>query len=121
VKNIDFRVSDVLEDRPEGRFDLISCMGVTSVIIDENMYRRLLQRLVEVLAPSGYLLMKDTLSTAPSAEYLHTGQRPTIYRSQKAYLKYLASLGLELKHSVPLQNRPKKNRRNSLFLFQKVG
>ena len=118
--NVSFRVADVLANPPAGIFDLVSCMGVTSVIIDHKPYQLLLRALTGALRPGGYLLMKDTLSTTKEGEYLHTGRRPTIYRSEKEYLAGLARLGVELRHTVRLKNRRKRRRRNSLFLFQKV-
>lgn len=119
--NVSFRVADVLAEPPAGIFDLVSCMGVTSVIIDHKPYQQLLRALTGAVKPGGYLLMKDTLSTTRQGEYLHTGRRPTIYRSEKQYLDDLAKLGVVLRHTVRLKNRPKRRRRNSLFLFQKVA
>ena len=117
--NIDFRVCDLAADWPEGKFDLVSCMGVTSILVDESEYRATLKRLYGSVASGGRLLMRDSLSAGSTDEVAIAKTRPSIYRAASRYLEDLVALGLRAEMIVLLKTWKKKNRRNQMILLRK--
>jgi hypothetical protein len=118
--NIDFQVRDLAVDWPEGQFDLVSCMGVTSILVDKSEYGNTLRRLYASVKPGGLLLMRDTLSASPDDEVAIAKTRPSIYRAVSRYFRDFAALGLCPEVSILLKTWKKKNRRNMMTLFRKA-
>jgi SAM-dependent methyltransferase len=117
--NIDFQVRDLAVDWPAGEFDLVSCMGVTSILVDESEYGGTLRRLHASVKPGGLLLMRDSLSASADDEVAIAKTRPSIYRAAARYLKDFRALGLRPELTIVLKTWKKKNRRNMMILFRK--
>lgn len=61
IRNVEFRLGDIDEIPDSDRYDLVICMGVSSCILDEGKYARLLDLCCGILEPDGRLLMVDTV------------------------------------------------------------
>lgn len=114
--NVTFDVLDLTRDFPNGRYDLVSCMGVTSAIMDDDRFRDFLSKLVAIVETGGYLIMKDSVS--PNMEWFNiTNNYFAKYRNEDYYFTELANLNLVTIAKFELSRH--NNKRNYLCLLQK--
>lgn len=117
-KSISFAVETLLEAQSCQRYQLISCMGVTSGLIDNEVFLRTVDLLIASCRPGGYVLMKDSLSlgieqhTQPNEE-----NYVAVYRNINDYLNCFLSRGCKLIDSQEIVSNPERKLINKLFLF----
>lgn len=114
---VHFEARDLEQGVPEGEHDLVTCMGVTSTLIDEAAFSSLVDSWYESVKAGMFLITKDSLSeTAPRA--ITSGPYVTIYRSKAVYEDRVQKLGfkaLECKQLAAADGLV-----NCLYLWQKV-
>lgn len=115
--NIRFSVRELDDENINGSFELASCMGVVSCILDDEKYQRVLNQLCLMIKNNGYLLMTDTLSITEEQVVLGDNGYLAKYRSEESYLMHLAGRGFTLIKSVELKRIEEKNLVNRLYLW----
>jgi 2-polyprenyl-3-methyl-5-hydroxy-6-metoxy-1,4-benzoquinol methylase len=120
VSNVQFRVGDISAlTWPPSFYNLVSCMGVLSTIIDEPAFLKVAQKLAATVRPGGFVLLRDTLSLQPEGELVQTDVYAIRYRHQDHYRRTLARLGMELEYESTLINAdPLVNR---FFLYRRAS
>jgi SAM-dependent methyltransferase len=105
---------------PQGPYSLISCMGVTSCLPDENLFGHLLDEMSNCrLTDSGFLLLKDTLSDTSDDFINETADYVAIYRSRSRYINEVQCRGFDLLEEEVLVPVNQNGLFNSLFLFKR--
>ena len=118
IKNVRF-VAQVLDELAlSEKFDLVSCMGVTSCIIDDVKFLAILDSFKMLSKNGGFLLMIDSLSTGQ--DQLASDQSGYIakYRSIDDYRTLIARRGFILKTEIPIKEVAEKCLVNKLFVFE---
>lgn len=120
VKNVSFTEQEIELIAPFKKFDIVSCMGVTSCIIDDSEFIFFLQKLRALTKNGGHLLIIDTISTASeqSAED-HSGYLAK-YRSIEDYKLLFRRVGFAAQKEITIMNAPERNQANKLFVMQLV-
>jgi 2-polyprenyl-3-methyl-5-hydroxy-6-metoxy-1,4-benzoquinol methylase len=101
-----FEVSDIGSPsfRPDGTFDIVSCMDVLYYITDEEAFARALVNLAACMKPDGVLLITDTFHQArpknPPYYYLH--------RDHTAYTRAMEAARLVRDTVIPVNYLLKK-------------
>jgi SAM-dependent methyltransferase len=103
VKNVRFRVEDITVEQPRVcAYDLVSCMGVLSTVIDDWAFYSVTRSLRSALGPGGVLLLRDSVSHLPDGQVIESDSYATRYRNEDAYRREFAALGMALEHEVLL-------------------
>lgn len=121
IDNIVFQTLEFDEIKPLEKYDLVACMGVTSCMIDDVKFLRILDIFRMLVKPHGYLLLIDTLSS--EMDHVASDQNGYVakYRSQKGYCDLIARREFILKQEIMLKEIKDRNMINKLFLFEKTG
>ena len=77
-----FRLQDIREEQPEGRFDLILCRNLAFTYFEESLQKQLLERIDGCLRPGGYLVIGSHESLPGNASGYAGLDRLPIYRKQ---------------------------------------
>jgi 2-polyprenyl-3-methyl-5-hydroxy-6-metoxy-1,4-benzoquinol methylase len=117
AEGIQFQVLDLEVGIPAGPFDLVACMGVISTLIDDVAYNALLEDLARSAAPNGFVITKDTLSTAADGRLVITDTYVTNYRNLETYERDLEKQGLRIVQQSRLATL--EGMVNNLYLWQK--
>lgn len=119
IANICFEIDRLEDTLALRRYDLVSCMGVTSCMIDELSFLFMLDRLRAALRPGGKLLMKESLSLG--ADRLHDSGDGYLarYRGISDYRQAFLRRGFELEEEVVLSHDEDQALCNHLFLFKR--
>jgi len=97
-------------------FDVVSCMGVTSTIVDESEFAKLVVCLKSYLNDNGILILKDSLSKI-SDQILcdeKTGYI-ALYREYRRYMDIFAKTGFRFIDEIRLVDSETKF--NSIFIL----
>lgn len=86
--NVDYILIDDLINPSPYQYDIVLCMGVTSIIIDESEFIKMLRFLKQATKPNGYLILKDMLRIDQGDETAHSFEH-NITRSKERYLDLL--------------------------------
>jgi 2-polyprenyl-3-methyl-5-hydroxy-6-metoxy-1,4-benzoquinol methylase len=117
VSNISYIVDNLENSSTLSTYDFVSCMGVTSGLIDDEVFIRSIWKLKAAMKPRALLLMKDSLSLS-IAQLIKWNGYTAVYRNIDHYLESFTAVGLQLVEQNPLSNDKDLKRMNSLFLFQ---
>jgi len=99
--NIKFQVKSI-ESIPNNRnFNLVTCMGVTSGLIDNQVFLKAITDIAAVLKPKGKLIIKDTTSLGDT-ELSSVGDYIAVYRNTNFYLKTLEDSGFKIEKEIEL-------------------
>ncbi|WP_414881818.1 methyltransferase domain-containing protein [Pseudomonas sp. IT-P2] len=122
VNNVTFSTQELEQIAPFEKFDLVSCMGVTSCIIDDSKFIFFLQKLHALVKNHGHLLMIDTLSTTheQSAEDPESGYLAK-YRSIEDYRLLFNRAGFTIKKERVITDARERNLTNNLIIMQPSG
>jgi hypothetical protein len=101
-------------------YDLVSCMGVLSGLVDEDIFLKSIWKLKAAMLPDARLLLKESLSLA-TPEAIDWNGYTAIYRNLSAYITAFASAGLELIDERTIYEDKEKSRTNRFFLFKRAG
>ena len=118
IKNVRFVAQELDELALLEKFDLVSCMGVTSCIIDDVKFLAILDSFKMLSKNGGFLLMIDSLSTGQ--DQLASDQSGYIakYRSIDDYRTLIARRGFILKTEIPIKEVAEKCLVIKLFVFE---
>jgi SAM-dependent methyltransferase len=102
---------------PLEKYDLVSCMGVTSCIIEDRKFLRILDKFRMLSKQGGRLLLIDTLSL--EQEQIVTDQSGYLakYRNIGDYLNLIRRRGFHLREKILITEIIEKKLINNLFLF----
>ena len=101
--NVRFRVEDITTTHmQEAAYDVVSCMGVLSTIVDEWAFRKITAGLSNAMRPGGLLLLRDSVSLLPEGQLIESDTYATRYRNEDAYRGRFAELGLTLEFETLL-------------------
>jgi SAM-dependent methyltransferase len=97
--NIRFQVKDICGGGwKTSHYDVVSCMGVFSTIIDDWAFRKAALELRNAARPGGLLLLRDSVSLLPDGQLVESETYATRYRNENYYRGVFSGLGLTLEH-----------------------
>jgi 2-polyprenyl-3-methyl-5-hydroxy-6-metoxy-1,4-benzoquinol methylase len=103
VTNVRFRVRDIAKlAARESAYDVVSCMGVLSTIIDEPAFFRVLDSLRKAVRAGGFVVLRETLSSLPEGQLVESESYAIRYRNEDRYRQTLADRGMTLEYEAPL-------------------
>jgi 2-polyprenyl-3-methyl-5-hydroxy-6-metoxy-1,4-benzoquinol methylase len=95
LTHVHFEVGDLAAvGRRKGTYDVVSCMGVISTIIDDWLFDRIVKGLVSKMRVGGCLISRDSLSTEPDGQLVSSDSYATRYRNEASYDRAFESAGL---------------------------
>ena len=119
ISNIRFSVADIIsQPKLNKNFEVLSCMGVLSTIVADSDVDKVLDKLVTLIKPGGYIILRDTLSTKKTQSFLEKTP-PAIYRSRRRYGSKLSKRGLVPVYCARVWFWEKNNRENFLTVMRK--
>jgi 2-polyprenyl-3-methyl-5-hydroxy-6-metoxy-1,4-benzoquinol methylase len=95
ASHISFEVQDAEAMLPSGPFDLISCMGVLSTLVDDRAFEHMLEEIANRVPDRGWLITKDTVSTVEVQRRVEV-DHALIYRNWQQYRRAVEHAGFEL-------------------------
>ena len=101
LSHVRFQVQDAEAQLPAGPFDLISCMGVLSTLVDEGAFEGLLKDMAQRLPHQGWLISKDTVSTVEEQRRVES-DHALVYRNWSHYQQVIQHAGFELTYRSDL-------------------
>ncbi|MDO8954813.1 MAG: CDP-glycerol glycerophosphotransferase family protein [Gammaproteobacteria bacterium] len=117
--NVDLSIESITDSQSCQTYNLVSCMGVTSGLIDNYIFMKTCDLLVASSKQNGYLLLNDTLSI--NTEQYVSGQPEgyaAVYRNREDYKACFLSRGCILLEEIVLADHPENSLINTLFLFR---
>ncbi|WP_194791770.1 methyltransferase domain-containing protein [Pseudomonas sp. UFMG81] len=120
AKNITFIQNELDDIAPFEKFDLISCLGVTSCVIDSLKFIHFLQRLKSLAKPGATLMLIDSLSTAADQFAEDQSGYQACYRSISDYKTLVTQLGFELSEEILITEARERQLVNKLFIFKAI-
>lgn len=118
LRNVQFITQELEDLAPLDKYDLLSCMGVTSCITDDVKFLSILDKFKMLSKQGGILLLIDTLSN--DQDQLCSDQSGYIvkYRSIDSYRTLVARRGFMLKTEILIKEAIEKGLVNKLFVFE---
>lgn len=116
ITNISYLVERLEHAEGLATYDFVSCMGVTSGMIDDEIFIKSIWKLKAAMRPGAKLLMKDSLSVS-TPELIEWNGYNAVYRNVQAYLGAFEAAGLSLVEELPIAHDVEKCRVNSFFVF----
>lgn len=116
IINIQYSVERLEHPESLSTYDFVSCMGVTSGLIDDEMFIKSIWKLKAALRPGGKILLKESLCLSTVEKVDWNGYR-AVYRNVDSYLKAFQTVGLNLLEDVLVVQDSEKMRINSFYLF----
>lgn len=115
--NVQFIAQEIEDISPLARYDLVSCMGVTSCIIDDSKFLSVLDKLETLSANGGRLLLIDSLSTVHDQVVRDQSGYVAKYRSIDDYRELISRRGFILDTEILIKEVPEMHIVNKLFIF----
>lgn len=116
ITNIAYSVERLEHPESLSTYDFVSCMGVTSGLVDDEVFIKSIWKLKAAMRPGAKLLMKDSLSLSVP-EFVDWNGYKAVYRNLTAYLKAFETLRLALVEQEIIAKDDEKNRINCFFVF----
>lgn len=116
--NVEVKVESITESRSSHTYDLVSCMGVTSGLIDNTVFLMTLDILIAICQKNGYIVMKESLSTGIEQYALNSSGYNAVYRNLEDYKACFLSRNCTLVEEIELGNSKENSLTNKLFLFK---
>ena len=118
LDNVAFDVGEV-GTMPAGKqYDLVTCMGVTSCIVDDEKYANAVDSLTGSLREDGHLLLIDTVALGKTVTKAQKHGYIGKYRNATQYMDQVMSRGLMLVDNRVLIDWSSKLS-NCMYLFQR--
>lgn len=99
---VSFELAELEEVPVDPPSDVVACLGVTSCVLDEGKFGRVLDRLASAVAMGGHLLMVDTLSDGREEARAYRSGYVGKYRTRAKYEQELRARGLQILDSQRL-------------------
>ena len=116
ITNIAYCVERLEHAESLSTYDFVSCMGVTSGLVDDEVFIKSIWKLKAAMRPGAKLLMKDTLNLS-TPELIEWNGYNAVYRNVQAYLGAFEAAGLSLVEELLIAQETEKRRVNSFFVF----
>jgi SAM-dependent methyltransferase len=117
ISNIVYTVERLEHAESLSTYDFVSCMGVTSGLIDDDVFIKSIWKLKAAMRPGAKLLMKDTISIL-SSQYIDWDGYLAVYRNRSAYLESFELAGFSLLETTAIARDKENGRVNNFYLFQ---
>lgn len=121
LNNIDFFNAELKDMKPFKRYNLVSCMGVTSTMPDDLEFLKILKSFKMLVKEEGYLLLIDSLSLTKEQLYNDDTGYVTKYRNISDYKYLVEKTGFELVEEHTIKLVLEKELTNNLFVFKNKG
>jgi SAM-dependent methyltransferase len=116
IVNIAYSVERIENPESLSTYDFVSCMGVTSGLVDDEIFIKSIWTLKAAMRSGAKLLLEETLSLSTVEKIEWNGYR-AVYRNLDSYLKAFQEAGLTLVEEVIVAQDSEKKRVTSFFLF----
>ncbi|WP_188129828.1 methyltransferase domain-containing protein [Roseovarius litoreus] len=120
ISNIEYRIDSLETPSLMSTYDLVSCMGVLSGVIDNERFLQITHWLRAACKPDGLLLLKDSLSVG-SAQSIEADGYVAVYRNISDYLAAFRAAGFSLEEEIVIAPTNDKGLTNRLFVLQAVA
>lgn len=117
ITNIDYCVERLEHAESLSTYDFVSCMGVTSGLVDDYVFIMSIWKLKAAMRPGAMLLMKDTVTLNATPEAVDWNGYTAVFRSASAYLEAFSNVGLTLVEELLITEDKEKRLVNSFFVF----
>lgn len=115
--NVEFHLAELEQFPTWPARDIVSCLGVTSCVLDDLKFGRVLDRLVKTLAVGGHLLLVDTLSDSKESTRAYRNGYVAKYRQREFYEHALSSRGMLLQERQRLADMG-RDMSNYFYVFR---
>ncbi len=121
LENVTFQVLHYEKIAPLEKYDLVSCMGLTSTILDDLTFLRLLDRIKMLSKPGGIVLLNDTLSLAVEQVFRCDDGYAEKYRSVNDYRQLIIRRGFGILQEIAVSEIVEKKLVNKIFIFKNTN
>lgn len=118
LNNIEFFHAELKDMKPFKRYNLVSCMDVTSIIPDDLEFLKILKSFKMLVKEKGYLLLIDSLSLTKELLYNDESGYVVKYRNISDYKYIVEKMGFELVDEYTIKVVEEKELTNNLFIFK---
>lgn len=116
--NIDFFHAELKDMKPFKRYNLVSCMGVTSTMPDDLEFLKILKSFKMLVKEEGYLLLIDSLSLTKEQVYNDESGYVAKYRNISDYKYLVHKTGFDLVEEHTIKVVTEKELTNNLLIFK---
>lgn len=120
IVNLCYSVERLEHAESLSSYDLVSCMGVLSGLLDDDIFLKSIWKLKAAMLPDARLLLKESLSLA-GPEAIEWNGYTAMYRNISAYLTAFETTGLQLFDERVIYEDKAKARTNRFFLLRKAA
>jgi SAM-dependent methyltransferase len=117
INNIEYRVENIEEPAFISTYDLVSCMGVLSGIIDNEKFIQSTHWLRAACKPGATLILKESLSVG-TPQSVDADGYVAVYRNMTSYLEAFRVAGFKLQDEIIIAPTNEKGMTNRLFVFE---
>lgn len=119
LSNVRFYICDLIHaDAPTGTYNVVSCMGVLSTIVDEWAFQVTTGKLSDALEIGGLLILRESVSLLPEGQLVQNDTYATRYRNEDEYCAHFSEMGFMLEHTITLVEFGTSV--NKFYLFRKL-
>jgi SAM-dependent methyltransferase len=116
--NVRFECVAIEDLHPLETFDLVSCLGMTSCVIDDMTFIAAVDKLIQMCKHGGHVILVDTLARHNGRIASDATGYVAHYRAVADYQKVFERRGLRLANSTELSSSEDGALVNSLWLFR---
>ncbi|QOJ09268.1 methyltransferase domain-containing protein [Nitrosomonas sp. H1_AOB3] len=116
ITNIAYSVERLEHAESLSTYDFVSCMSVTSDLVDDEVFIKSIWKLKAAMRPGAKLLLKETLNLS-TTEMIEWNGYTAVYRNARAYLQAFEAAGLALVEELLIAQDLEKHRVNSFYVF----
>ncbi|GJE13884.1 methyltransferase domain-containing protein [Methylobacterium longum] len=118
IANARFDQRDLSEYRDEDVYEMVSCMGVVSTLIEDERFDALLGILRGAVRQQGLLVLKDTVAVGANDVFVSTAEYTSLYRAEAKYLGALAACGFDAIEAIEMGRD--QGLVNKMFIFRRA-
>jgi 2-polyprenyl-3-methyl-5-hydroxy-6-metoxy-1,4-benzoquinol methylase len=117
ANNVRFRVGNIAAAKwSPSAYDVASCMGVLSTIIDDWAFLKVSRQLRNTVRPDGLVLLRETVSLLPEGQLAESDTYAIRYRNEDQYRRTFENLGMLLEYETTLIESG--TLRNRMYLYR---
>jgi 2-polyprenyl-3-methyl-5-hydroxy-6-metoxy-1,4-benzoquinol methylase len=116
ITNISYAVERLEHAESLTTYDFVSCMDVTSGLIDDEEFIKSIWKLKAAMRLGAKLLLKETLNLV-TPELIERNGYKAVYRSVRSYLQAFEAVGLFLEEELLIAQDLEKSRIVSFYVF----
>lgn len=118
VSNINFVNQEIEAIVPFEKYDLLTCLGVTSCIVDDLKFLRVLDKFKALSKSGAHLILSDSLSSVEEQSIVDQSGYIAKYRSIVDYRNLLLRRNFILQEEILIKEDLERKRVNKLFVFE---